>query len=127
MPRPRKHPHASTSNPAAPAANSGTGNGGDSSDRARAYSVGIGRDCSTLAALQALCVRNDGWLRIVPHDDGSVVFAKWKFTSSRWPNHYVMWRCDDEDYSAMLHGLLAKIEAVDRGDEKPVYDTYYGA
>lgn len=126
MARARKHDNAATSNPAAPAARSADAVSADPDGSTWAYAVGTAREHTALEALQVLARRNDGWFRMVPHEDGQLVYAKWKFTSRKWPNHYVMYRCDDEDYTAMLWGLVRKVEAVDAGLVKPTYDVPYG-
>lgn len=77
-------------------------------------------------ALYALTARTDGWLRIVPDKNGIALHAKWKFTSSRWPNHYVYYRVDRGHWSEAILGLALKVESVDNGSLKPTFDTWYG-
>ena len=125
MPRPRKHPNAPASNPAVTPGPAADALPAEPSGSTWAYATGTAREHSCLEAIQTLARRNDGWIRIVPHEDGALVYAKFKFTSRRWPNHYVMYRCDDEDYVSMLWGLVRKVEAVDAGLVKPVYDHPY--
>lgn len=125
MPRKKVHPLEESHNPAVSAAAVADDLPASPDGSTWAYAVGTARDHSALGALQALLVRDDGWLRIVPHEHGTIVYAKWKFTSRRWPNHYVMYRCTDEDFTAMLWGLLRKVEAVDAGLVKPLYDHPY--
>lgn len=67
----------------------------------------------------------DGWLRAVPSDEGTT-YWKWKFTTGRWPNHYVMYRqYPFEPLLQALYGLADKVAAVRDGCEKPVKDKYY--
>lgn len=73
-----------------------------------------------------LMLRVDGWLRVVPHDLGKVVYFKWKFTTGRWRGFYVMYRCDDYDYQAALDGLVYKLLEVEKGHHRPARDTPYG-
>lgn len=81
--------------------------------------------CRAIEALSALCMRVDGWLRIVSHNDGQTVYFKYKFTSKRWPNHYVMYVEREFAYGAALVGLLRKVEDVDLDLDKPVEDRPY--
>lgn len=67
----------------------------------------------------------DGWLRAVPSEDGAT-YWKWKFTSARWPNHYVMYvQYPFEPMVHALYGLADKVAAVRSGEEKPVKDRYH--
>lgn len=75
--------------------------------------------------LTSLLLRNDGWLRCCPDGDSTLVFLKWKFTSGKWSNHYVMvvvyyWQLD---YGLSL--LRDKILAVEEGAHRPTRDTPY--
>jgi hypothetical protein len=70
---------------------------------------------ATSEALDYLAQRDDGWLRLIPSRDGHPVYCKWKFTSGRYANHYVMalgqwWQMD-----YILAMLIHKIEEVDVG------------
>lgn len=125
MPRPRKHPLASSSNPAAPAAPAADDAGAPAPGDPESFALAVGNEFTADVAMVHLTRRTDGWLRVVPHDDGYVVYYKWKFTSARWPNHYVMYRCVGEHPRQALWGLLQKIDECYRGARKPVYDTPY--
>ncbi len=72
-----------------------------------------------------ILTRDDGWLRVVPQEMGSVTFYKWKFTRGPWTGYYVMYRSDDLDFIAAIVGLYRKLLRVDTGAERPVYDTPY--
>lgn len=87
--------------------------------------VAVSAGDRALEAFTALLLRVDGWLRIVSHDDGKTVYFKFKFTSDRWPNHYVMYVEREYCYACGLIGLLAKVHAVDAGHLKPVEDHFY--
>lgn len=76
-------------------------------------------------ALAELLARDDGWLRIVPQEFGAVAYFKWKFSRGPHKNRYVMFRCDDMNYTAALWGLWQKVREVDRGERTPAYDTPY--
>ena len=80
---------------------------------------------SAYQALLDLLVRDDGWLRIVPHAHGAVVYYKWKFSRGKWQGYYLMWRDDHINPSEALCGLLGKLEAVDLGRSRPVKDTAF--
>lgn len=125
MPRQKPHSNARIPNPSAPRPDPADVLPADAASSTRDYAVLSGREHSATEALKELLRRDDGWLRIVPHETGSIVFAKWKFTSRKWPNHYVMYRSEDMDIAGMLWGLLRKVEAVDAGVLKPVYDHPY--
>jgi hypothetical protein len=78
-----------------------------------------------IAALSYLCLRTDGWLRVVPDESGKTLFIKWKFTRGRWGGRYIMavvmpWAWD--------HGfalLQSKLIEVDEGKRVPVQDSFY--
>lgn len=76
------------------------------------------------ALLELLC-RDDGWLRIVPHEHGGLVYYKWKFSRGKWAGYYLMYRDDRINPSEALCGLLGKIEAVDLGRSRPVKDKAF--
>jgi hypothetical protein len=84
-------------------------------------------DSSLWAALQYLTSRDDGWLRIVPHDCGDTVYYKWKFTAGRHLNSYVMWLDTNADPVRSLVGLIGKLKAVDEGLFRPIKDRPYNA
>lgn len=76
-------------------------------------------------AMQYLMLRDDGWLRMVPHDHGKVSFWKWKFTAGPHAGHYVMWVADCDDWTGAVVGLVTKIMLVDRGELRPALDRPY--
>lgn len=125
MPRPRKHPLTHAENPNGIPSVAPVDSAAEPAGRLESYAVGTAREFDTRTALLSLCTRGDGWLRIVPQDDGNVIYAKYKFTSARYPNHYVMYREEGLDFCTMFWGLLRKVEAVDAGLLKPTYDTPY--
>lgn len=69
-----------------------------------------------------LASRDDGWLRMVPHDAGATVYYKWKFTRGSWAGHYIMYMDNAFDPSASIQGLLKKLQKVDAGELRPVRD-----
>lgn len=82
-------------------------------------------DCSD--AFLHLLTRDDGWLRVVPHEMGAVTYYKWKFTRGAWSGYYVMYRSDNLDFIAAMVGLYRKLLKVDAGLERPVYDVPYNS
>lgn len=80
---------------------------------------------SAVAALTLLMDRTDGWFRAAPDKDGKTNHFKWKFNSTRWPNHYVYYSCPVGRWSEGICGLYMKVRQVDEGVRKPTYDTYY--
>lgn len=70
-----------------------------------------------------LLTRDDGWLRVVPHDDGQVQYWKWKFAHGKHRNHYVMYRVIVGDWTEGVLGLAQKLMEVDDGIRKPAYDS----
>jgi hypothetical protein len=80
---------------------------------------------SAYRALQEMLIRDDGWLRVVPHERGAVTFYKWKFSRGPWQGYYLMYRDDRMNPSEALCGLVGKLEAVDLGRSKPVKDTAF--
>lgn len=76
-------------------------------------------------AMQYLMLRDDGWLRMVPHDYGKTSYWKWKFTQGPWSGHYVMWVADAADWTGAVVGLVTKIMLVDRGELRPALDRPY--
>lgn len=125
MPRPRKHPHASQLNPNGIPDPGSSGSADVAGAGLRAYANATERPYDAVTALLDLCSRGDGWIRIVPHEFGKTVFCKYKFTVLPWHNHYVMWRQDGGDITEMLWGLLRKVELVDAGELRPIYDVPY--
>lgn len=76
-------------------------------------------------AMHYLMLRDDGWLRMVPHDHGKVTYWKWKFVSGPWKGHYVMWVADCDDWTGAVVGLVTKIRMVDAGELRPALDRPY--
>lgn len=73
-------------------------------------------------ALQWLVMRHGGWLRVIPAPDENAVWLKWKFTSSKWPNHYVMVKCQSWQIAFGVLELQRKIREVDDGERAPTLD-----
>lgn len=111
------------------------GNGGltqvaVSSDTGRVPSVpSISADEDRVAAAARaftwLMDRTDGWFRGSPDKNGKVNHFKWKFNSTRWPNHYVYTRVDVGDWSTGIIELQRKVTMVDAGVLIPTFDTWY--
>jgi hypothetical protein len=75
--------------------------------------------------LSFLCTRDDGWLRITNRDSGARVYFKFKFTSTKWPNHYIYYEVDGPQMGEGLDGLRRKYEQVQDGKRKPTKDHAY--
>lgn len=74
----------------------------------------------------ALMSRPDGWLRINPDEDGKIVWVKWKFTSGRWANHYVLYKGENyPSFADLLVGIHYKLVNVDMGQLRPSKDQYF--
>lgn len=82
------------------------------------------RNANMETIVQALYAGLDGWLRAVPSDDG-VTYLKWKFTSGAYPNHYVMFRQEDENHRLAFLGLYIKVWSVRNGLKRPTKDKYF--
>lgn len=76
-------------------------------------------------ALVALLTRDDGWLRITPHDNGDTVYWKWKWVRGPHINKYVMVVYPQADADEAAAHLARKVDAVDRGEEAAVKDHYF--
>lgn len=76
-------------------------------------------------ALMPFLLRDDGWLRIVPQEDGATVYYKWKWTGGKHVNHYVMTVYPASECAEALRRLATKVDAVDSGVEAPVKDHYF--
>lgn len=76
-------------------------------------------------ALMPFLLRDDGWLRIVPKDDGGAVYFKWKWTGGPHRNCYVMTVYPYHQAADALLRLAMKVDAVDSGVEAPVKDHYF--
>lgn len=76
-------------------------------------------------ALLGILIRDDGWLRVTPKEDGETVYWKWKWTAGPHVNHYVMVVYHSSESSEAITRLALKIDAVDRGEQTPVKDHYF--
>lgn len=81
-------------------------------------------DC--LEALKRLAWFDEGWLRVVSHEQGAMMYFKFKFSRGDFGGNYVFFRCDDQDIGGALWGLLAKVRAVYAGTLRPTPDHYGG-
>lgn len=84
-----------------------------------------GRKGTALEALQTIYTYDEGWQRTVSQNHGELVYFKYKWSRGPYAGGYVMYRCDDLDYTAALWGLLRKIEAVYAGTLRPTPDHPY--
>lgn len=75
--------------------------------------------------MRDILLRTDGWLRVVPDENGKVVWYKWKFTRGTWQGHYVMVRGDQYQHGVSLRVLRGKLEHVDLGYARPTKDSYF--
>lgn len=82
-------------------------------------------DRAVAALMLPFLLRDDGWLRIVPQDDGASVYWKWKWTAGPHRNCYVMTVYPHSQCAESLRRLAAKVDAVDSGKEPPVKDHYF--
>jgi len=84
-------------------------------------------DASRVVARHLLpfLLRDDGWLRVTPQDDGETVYFKWKWTAGKHVNHYVMSVYPASESAEALRVLAIKVHAVDRGEKAPVKDHYF--
>lgn len=81
---------------------------------------------AAFTSLYVILGRDDGWLRVVPHEHGQVSYWKWKFTRGPWRNHYVMVRMDKMDFAEPMWLLEQKLLQVDMGERRPSLDHPYG-
>lgn len=79
----------------------------------------------TLFALTQLCLRNDGWLRVVPRDDGRLVYFLWKLTAGPKKQHYICYVENEYCYACGLVGLVEKLRRFDTTGKGAVQDTPY--
>lgn len=77
------------------------------------------------ADVSELLNRDDGWLRIVPDEDGKTVWWKWKITRGKWQGHYVMCVGRQDQHSESIAVILHKLSKVDSGELRPTKDSYY--
>lgn len=76
-------------------------------------------------ALVYLVSRDDGWLRLIPSRDGTMAYAKWKFTAGRHRDSYVMVAVQSWNSIALPWLLVEQLIKVDTGQLKPTLDKYY--
>lgn len=85
-------------------------------------------DAKTIAEVALwFALRDDGYLRQIPDGEHEEVFLKWKFTSGKHPNHYVMAKCTVDQLGMGYWLLRRKVQEVDIGARKPTIDRYYGS
>lgn len=82
-------------------------------------------DKAVALALIPFLLRDDGYLRLIPQEDGATVYYKWKWSGGKYVNHYVMTVYPAAESAQALRGLAAKMHAVDRGEKRPVKDHYF--
>lgn len=78
-----------------------------------------------LTVLCALLTSDTGWLRVVPSEGGKTVYCKWKWTSGRLCNRYVMTVGPVEDVFDLLELLGRKREDAEQGIGPSSLDRYY--
>lgn len=83
-----------------------------------AHSKGVG-------ALERLCSRDDGWLRLAPDGDLNQVYLKFKFVGGSLGGNYVMVMCHWSEAAWGLELLEEKIASVYAGTLRPVVDKWY--
>lgn len=76
-------------------------------------------------AVDWFVLQTDGWMRVVPVPDEHAVWLKWKFTSSRWPNHYVIVKCQSWQVPFGMMELVRKVKEVLAGERAPTLDRPY--
>jgi len=108
----------------------GDASGGDgASERTNNHDSDLHETASTWAtsplaqALFYLLLRDDGWLRAVPQENGKTIFLKWKFTNGKFAGKYVMYVITDGDLPAGFAGLFDKIARAYQGTHTPTPDT----
>lgn len=82
-------------------------------------------DTDAIVALSQLTVHDNGWIRIVSHDQGRSVYLKFKWSKGPHAGGYVMWLCTDMDFTAAFRGLLQKVWAVEHDGARPTPDHPY--
>lgn len=70
--------------------------------------------------------RSDGWLRIVPQNEGKQVYWKYKFSRGPHAGGYVMWLDVENSWQRSVMGIAWKLRQVDSGALRPTPDTPYG-
>jgi len=78
-----------------------------------------------LEELMMLLGRGDGWMRWTATRDQKTIYMKYKFTSYRFPNHYVLVSGPIHDIALLVSILLRKCERVDDGSLLPTPDRPY--
>jgi len=78
-----------------------------------------------LEDMMILVGRGDGWMRWTATRDGKILYLKYKFTSYRYPNHYVLVSGPIWDVAMLVATLLRKCERVDAGTLKPTLDRAF--
>lgn len=79
----------------------------------------------TGADVSELLARDDGWLRVVPDEDGKTVWWKWKITRGKWAGFYVMCVGRQDQHAEAIAVMLHKLAKLDRGEDRPTKDSYY--
>lgn len=80
---------------------------------------------SASEALKRLAAFDEGWVRIVSHEEGLSVYYKYKFSRGTYAGGYVMWWDQTGNPAEALWGLLRKVEAVYDRVLLPTPDTPY--
>lgn len=80
---------------------------------------------NVLTDMMVLVGRGDGWMRWGADKDGKTLYMKYKFTSYRYPNHYVFVSGPIYDVAMLVAALLRKCERVDDGSLVPTLDRAY--
>lgn len=76
-------------------------------------------------ALDALLLRNDGWIRLIPAGEGKLSYYKYKYTTGPHKGKYVMYVAPYNSWAEGVLGLYEKVGEVDLGTRKPALDTFY--
>lgn len=83
------------------------------------------RDARLSSGMADLVMRDDGWLRLIPSRDGSLSYAKWKFTHGRHAGKYVMVAVAHWNSMDLVPLLRDKLREVDAGLLRPTLDKYF--
>lgn len=89
--------------------------------------LSAGNDRTELArfALDALLLRSDGWLRLIPAGEGKLSYYKYKYATGPHRGKYVMYVAPYNNWVEGVLGLFEKVAEVDQGNRKPAMDTFY--
>lgn len=79
------------------------------------------------AALMALLSDDTGWLRAVPADGGDTIYLKWKWTSGKLSNRYVMAVGEVQEMGHLFMVLLAKKFDAEVGTGRTTPDKWHDA